>query len=160
MSAWREGRLAFVTRNERRNSRRNLAIPLALRVPPDARYHRRMSVAVKQHRRALVIVKLAHTIVWALLLACAAGVPLAAWRGRHDLAAVLATIIILEIAMLALNRWTCPLTALAARYTTDRRANLGIYLPLWLAKRNNVLFGALYITGVAFAVVHWALASS
>ena len=34
--------------------------------------------------------------------------------------------------MLVVNRWRCPLTSAAERYTTDRRANFDIYLPEWL----------------------------
>ena len=46
-----------------------------------------------------------------------------------------------------------PLTAWAARYTTDRRDNFDIYLPLWLARHNKSIFGALYVAGAVFALV-------
>ena len=59
--------------------------------------------------------------------------------------------------MLLLNGWRCPLTSMAARYTADRRANFDIYLPEWLAEHNKTIFGALYLVGVVFALVHWVL---
>ena len=61
--------------------------------------------------------------------------------------------------VLALNKWRCPLTSLAARYTTDRGANFDIYLPEWLAKHNEVIFGTIYLVGVVTACAHWALAA-
>ena len=61
---------------------------------------------------------------------------------------------------MALNKWSCPLTAVAARYTEDRRPNFDIYLPEWLAKYNKHIFGPLYIAGVVFALAHWMRASN
>ena len=70
-----------------------------------------------------------------------------------------ANIRVVEVVVLALNKWRCPLTALAARYTTDRRANFDIYLPEWLAKHNKVIFGTIYLVGVVIACAHWVLAA-
>ena len=57
--------------------------------------------------------------------------------------------------VLALNRWTCPLTPVAARYTDDRSDNFDIFLPEWLARHNKTVFGALYIGGLALLLVTW-----
>ena len=57
--------------------------------------------------------------------------------------------------MLLLNRWSCPLTAVAARYTPDRRANFDIFLPLWLARNNKLIFGTLFVCGLAYAGWLW-----
>jgi hypothetical protein len=43
----------------------------------------------------------------------------------------------------------------ASRYTDERRDNFDIYLPIWLARHNKLIFGALYVAGVAFALVQW-----
>jgi len=50
------------------------------------------------------------------------------------------------------------ITSLAARYTTDRRANFDIYLPEWLAERNKAIFGTIYLVGVVAACARWVLA--
>ena len=63
-----------------------------------------------------------------------------------------------EVAVLAFNNGRCPLTSLAARYTADRRDNFDIYLPQWLARHNKLIFGTLYVAGVAFALVRWTRA--
>ena len=62
--------------------------------------------------------------------------------------------------MLAANGWRCPLTAVASRYTDERRDNFDIYLPNWLASHNKLIFGALYVAGVAFALARWMRTSA
>jgi hypothetical protein len=104
---------------------------------------------------ALRAVKLAHTLAWAGFAGCIFALPVASARGHHALAAGLGAIVALEVAVLAVNAWRCPLTAVAARYTDDRRANFDIYLPEWLARYNKQVFGPLYLGGVAFALLHW-----
>ena len=87
--------------------------------------------------RRLVAVKLLHTIAWAFFAGCIVALPWAAWRGEMRLSAWLAAIVMVEVIILALNRFACPLTAVAARYTDERRANFDIYLPEWLARYNK-----------------------
>lgn len=93
-----------------------------------------------------------HTAVWAVFAGCVAAIPWLTWQGRLGAAAMLATIVLGEVVVLWLNRWRCPLTAVAARYTDDRRANFDIYLPEWLARHNQRIFGSLYVIGVAYLV--------
>ena len=54
--------------------------------------------------------------------------------------------------ILASNGWRCPLTAIAARYTEDRRPNFDIFLPEWLAQYNKEIFGTLYVGGILFTL--------
>jgi hypothetical protein len=51
-------------------------------------------------------------------------------------------------------------TAVAARYTDDRRANFDIYLPEWLARQNKEIFGPLYAAGVVYLVAMYLQAGS
>jgi hypothetical protein len=102
---------------------------------------------------SLTLVKAAHTLVWAVFAGCILAIPAASWCGEHRIAGWLAAIVAGEVAVLGFNRWRCPLTSVAARYTNDRRANFDIYLPEWLAKHNKLIFGALYLAGVVFAIV-------
>ena len=101
-----------------------------------------------------------HTLVWAFFAACIIAIPLASWRGEHRVAALLAAIVFVEVLVLLVNRWRCPLTGVAARYTTDRSDNFDIYLPLWLARHNKWIFGSLYVAGVAYAMARWAQAAT
>ena len=104
----------------------------------------------------LRVIKLAHTVVWALLVAVILAIPVMAWQDRVTATAVLTGIMLAEVLVLVVNGWRCPLTDLAARYTDDRRANFDIYLPLWLAANNKRIFGSIFAAGVVFSI--WRLA--
>ncbi len=104
---------------------------------------------------ALTTVKVVHTIAWAVLVACILGIPWASWRGYPGWAAILAGIVLLEMAVLLFNGWRCPLTIVAEAYTTDRRDNFDIYLPEWLARHNKLIFGILYVLGVIYAACRY-----
>ena len=114
-----------------------------------------MHLPTPSRSTALKAIKTAHTIVWAVFAGCTLAIPFASWRGEHRAAAWLAAMVFAEVAVLVVNRGRCPLTSVAAQYTTDRRANFDIYLPEWLAKHNKSIFGALYFAGVVFALAHW-----
>ena len=103
----------------------------------------------------LSVVKAVHTVVWAFLVICIFGAPIAAWFGNFTLAAILVGFVAVEAVVLLLNQWTCPLTGVAARYTERREENFDIYLPLWLAKYNKSIFTPLYILGAAYAAFAW-----
>ena len=80
---------------------------------------------------------------------------MAAWWGRYAAAAWLSAIVFGEVLVLVANGWRCPLTSLATRFTEARHDNFDIYLPLWLARHNKLIFGVLYVFGMAFAYVRW-----
>ena len=104
---------------------------------------------------ALIVVKVVHTIAWAFFAGCILAIPVASWRENHAAAAWLIAIVLVEVAILVVNGWRCPLTSLAARYTKERHDNFDIYLPLWLARRNKFIFGVLFCTAIAFAYARW-----
>ena len=104
---------------------------------------------------SLRLVKAVHTAAWAFFAGCVVALPVAAWRGEFGAAAVLAAAVLVEVAILAANGMRCPLTAVAARYTDDRRDNFDIYLPLWLARYNKHVFGSLFAGGLLFTLVRW-----
>jgi hypothetical protein len=84
--------------------------------------------------------------------------PILGWRQRFRLAAGLSALVLVECAVLAVNHFRCPLTGLAARYTEERAANFDIYLPEWLARHNQSLFGALFVAGGLFTLWRWLAA--
>ena len=100
-------------------------------------------------------VKLLHTVVWAFFVACIAAIFLFASSGRYRLATLAIGLVTLETLVLAFNSWACPLTAVAARYTPERRPNFDIYLPEWLAKYNKEIFGTLFVAGILFTAARW-----
>ena len=103
----------------------------------------------------LVLIKVLHTVVWAVLGSCVLLLPVAAHRGRFDQAAILIGLVMVETMVLAIHGGACPLTPLAARYTTDRRPNFDIYLPQLLARYNKHVFGSLFLMGLLYTLFRW-----
>jgi len=105
--------------------------------------------------RTLVVIKLAHTAIWALLAGCIVVLPFLAWTGRFRLVAILSIVILVECGVLAVNRMRCPLTDLASRYTEDRSPNFDIYMPAWLARHNKAVFGTLFVVNELIVLLAW-----
>jgi hypothetical protein len=103
----------------------------------------------------LIWIKLLHTAVWMFFVACIVALPIAGMVREFRWAGVLAVLVLVECAVLALNRCRCPLTDLAARYTEDRSDNFDIYLPVWLARRNKEIFGTIFAIGGSIAIWQW-----
>lgn len=101
------------------------------------------------------MIKLVHTVIWAFFAGCILAIPLLSHAGRFFIANALVAVVALEVIVIVFNRGRCPLTDMAARYTTDRRDNFDIYLPVWLAKYNKLIFGALYLAGAAYTLLKW-----
>ncbi|MBL8534072.1 MAG: hypothetical protein JNL33_09510 [Betaproteobacteria bacterium] len=104
---------------------------------------------------ALVAIKALHTVVWAFFVACILGAPIAVALGHLHIATLLVALVTFEALVLVLNRWSCPLTGIASRYTPDRRENFDIYLPRWLAKHNKRIFTPLYVAGAMYTALEW-----
>jgi hypothetical protein len=101
----------------------------------------------------LVVIKLVHTIVWAVMVGIIVAIPWFVIRRKWCWTSLLIGLVLLECAVLAINHMRCPLTDLAAHYTSDRSANFDIFLPLWLAANNKTIFGTLF--GVELVWTGW-----
>ena len=103
----------------------------------------------------LETIKVVHTLIWAFFASCIFAIPVFAWRGQTRVAAVLIGVVLLEVLVLVVNRWRCPLTGIAARYTDDRKDNFDIYLPEWVARHNKTIFGGIYLAGIVMTLALW-----
>jgi len=104
---------------------------------------------------ALRTIKLVHTVIWAFFAACILAMPVFAYAGNVSVALGLAAVVTIEVVILVFNRWRCPLTGVAGRYTDQRRDNFDIYLPVWLARYNKLVFGKLFVVGVLYTMMKW-----
>jgi hypothetical protein len=104
---------------------------------------------------SLRAIKAIHTLIWAFFGSCIVAIPILAWLGRFGGMIVLAVLVSIEIVVLIMTQWRCPLTNMAANYTDDRSDNFDIYLPVWLARHNKSIFGWLFAAGLAFALAAW-----
>jgi hypothetical protein len=111
--------------------------------------------ALSRDRPVLVAIKLLHTAIWAFFVACILALPLAAALRRFDWALLLSVLVLIECGVLALNRRRCPLTGLAAHYTSDRGDAFDIYLPNWLARHNQAIFGTLFVVNELIVLWRW-----
>lgn len=105
--------------------------------------------------RVLLWIKLLHTVIWLFFAGCILAIPIAGVQNRFRLATFLTVLVLIECAILVANRWHCPLTDVASRYTDERADNFDIYLPLWLAKWNKTVFGLLFVVGELFVLGRW-----
>ena len=109
--------------------------------------------------RRLLLVKLLHTLVWAVVAGSIFALfPAIAFDDRTVFAALHA-VIVAEIVVLVAFRWTCPLTHVAARYTDDQSPNFDIFLPRALAKWNKEVFTAILVVAWGWAAWRWVAAS-
>ena len=108
-----------------------------------------------QSPRRLITIKTVHTIVWAFFAGCIVWIPVLAWQGSYTRATIIIGVVLVEVVVLVVNGWQCPLTGMAAKHTTNRRPNFDIFLPVWLAHYNKVIFGALYVVGIVLTVARW-----
>jgi hypothetical protein len=112
-------------------------------------------MAFQSSAATLRAIKIVHTVAWVFFAGSILVIPVFAWRDQFRGVGVLAMIVIIEVAILVANGWRCPLTDVAARYTDDRHDNFDIYLPLWLARYNKLIFGWLFTASLLFALVLW-----
>lgn len=104
---------------------------------------------------SLNLIKLIHTVAWAFFAGCILAIPLFTWQGDLKTASFLIGIVFIEVFIILFNQWRCPLTDVAARYTENRADNFDIYLPLWLARYNKVIFGTLFFLGLLYTLFIW-----
>ena len=58
------------------------------------------------------------------------------------------SLLVLESIVLLINKWVCPFTSIAMKYTENRSHNFDIYLPEAVAKYNKMFFGSIFILGL------------
>jgi hypothetical protein len=117
-----------------------------------------MPLQSKQTRN-LVAIKLLHTVIWIILVACILAIPVFGLQGRFRSALILSGVILAECLVLAANNGRCPLTDLASRFTDERADNFDIYLPLWLARHNKTIFGTIFVVGELCTFGRWLILS-
>jgi hypothetical protein len=104
---------------------------------------------------ALQVVKIVHTLAWVFFAGCIVAIPFATYAGDFFASCVLIAIVLVEVLVLIVNRWRCPLTDVAARYTADRRDNFDIFLPELLARHNKLIFGSLFVAALVYTLIAW-----
>ena len=103
-----------------------------------------------------LVLELALWVLLAFFVGCIIAIPILGFTRRYGYAGLLVGVVLGEVLVLIVNRWQCPLTGVAARYTNARDDNFDIYLPVWVARHNKVIFGILFLGGTLFTLARWA----
>jgi hypothetical protein len=104
----------------------------------------------------LTLIKLLHTFVWAVMASATLYILYAGVTNTFNTTLVVSILLLtLETLVLLFNKWRCPLTPLAEKYTSERTSNFDIYLPRSLATYNKQIFGTLFIFGVLLVFCNW-----
>ena len=97
----------------------------------------------------LLVIKLAHTFIWFIF---AAAILYVLYAGVFDrvnrLVWFCIGLVLLETIVLLINKWRCPLTSIAYKYTDAHPIGFDIFLPKWLAEHNKILFSTLFLIGL------------
>ncbi|WP_153797948.1 hypothetical protein [Foetidibacter luteolus] len=94
-----------------------------------------------QPETRLTIIKIVHTIIWLFFNVVIFYMLYAAITGKLDVWLWIGYgLFVLEGIVLALFRFSCPLTVMARRYSDSAKHNFDIYLPEWLAKYNKQIY--------------------
>lgn len=105
------------------------------------------------HQKALFRIKLLHTVIWVFFVCIIGYIVQAGITGKVDIYAWAGIgFVILEGVVLLINKGSCPLTPLAARYTENREDNFDIFLPRWLARHNKTIFTTIFVLGVVLVI--------
>jgi hypothetical protein len=54
-------------------------------------------------------IKIAHTVIWAFFVSCILAIWVFAWQAQYAYAALMIGIVLIEVTVLSLNDWSCPL---------------------------------------------------
>ncbi len=100
-------------------------------------------------RLLLFLIKLVHTIAFAVIAGAIAQVFVDGCRGRPSRRTAAATgVALAESAVYAGNGFVCPLTPLAERYGARRGSVTDIFLPDWFARNLTWISSSILIVGV------------
>lgn len=106
----------------------------------------------------LVLVKLAHPLMWAFFVAVTGYVLYCGLANDTSQRTwIAAGLVVLEGLVLLVFGGRCPLTLAARNYSDSDRDNFDIFLPNWLARYNKLIFTSRYVTGlivVGYRLLH------
>jgi hypothetical protein len=109
--------------------------------------------AARDNARKLFAIKLVHTLIWAMFVLVIGYTLYAGLADEIGMGVAIAIgAVVIEGIVLMLNRGSCPLTNIAARYSEKTDDSFDIFLPEWLAKNNKLVFGSIWLLSVALVV--------
>jgi len=116
----------------------------------------RRSYRMKTETEAkLVFIKRIHTVIWLIFVAIICFI---LWSGVTSNISIYSWLAVASVfgegLVLLIFKGSCPLTKVARKYSDTANENFDIYLPNWLAKYNKLIFGTLFIIGLALMLIN------
>lgn len=107
-----------------------------------------------ENNAKLTLIKSIHTLIWIFFNVVIFYMLYAAIINKLDIWLWLGYGLIgLEVIVLLIFKWFCPLTIIARRYSDSTQENFDIFLPNWLAKNNKLIY-TLILTVVIFLTLY------
>ena len=104
----------------------------------------------------LTLIKLVHTLVWLFFNVVIFYLFYAVVTGKIDKWVwICLSLIALETVILVLFKMMCPLTVMARKYSDSTKDNFDIYLPVWLARYNKLIYTV--IVGIILIILFFKL---
>lgn len=104
--------------------------------------------------KMLVIIKLLHTLIWAIFVSILFYILFAVSIGKIDMYLWISiSLICFEGIILIMNKGKCPLTLVAVRYSQNQEDGFDIFLLKWLAIHNKKIFTTLFIVEISILFV-------
>ena len=105
----------------------------------------------------ITFIKTIHTIIWIIMTTAIFYIGYSVFTMEfRTLFYVSLAMVVLEIFIILLNSWRCPLTNIAKRYTIEDAPNFDIYLPKTVARYNKEIFSVILLI-ILFTYVYNAL---
>lgn len=101
----------------------------------------------------LTIIKIIHTIIWVFFNVIFFYMVYAVIINKIDKYVWIGiALFVLEIIVLLIFKYICPLTIIARKYSDSTTDNFDIYLPNWLAKYNKAIYSVLLFAFICLLV--------
>jgi hypothetical protein len=101
----------------------------------------------------LLIIKIAHTLIWLFFNVVIFYVLYAAIFNTVDKWVWIGVgLVFLEGLVLLVFKMFCPLTIMARNYSDSTKENFDIFLPNWLAKHNKLIYTSVFVIAILILI--------
>lgn len=102
----------------------------------------------------LLLVKLVHTLIWIFFVTLIFYILYCGWANHiNSLTWMAIGFVFLEGAVLLVFKMFCPLTLVARKYSSSEKENFDIFLPVWVARHNKVIFTTIFLAGLIWVAI-------
>ena len=97
----------------------------------------------------LRLIKVIHTLIWIFFVTVIFYVLYSGIVNEiNTLTWISIGLVLAEGVVLLTFKMFCPLTVLASKYSSSKKENFDIYLPIWIARYNKQIFTPIFILGL------------